>query len=161
MLGYKKPLTNEDMWKLNSDNSSQVNAQKLNKNLIPGQEKISSPSDSKYRTKKIVTNNDIGKHFNGVMWSVIRTYKGVFLIASLLKLITSIVMFANPIILDSMISYISNDEPYWRGFVYASLIFISSMTESLVFNQYDIRIWEVSLRIRSCLFNTIYNKVRF
>jgi hypothetical protein len=159
-LGYKKPLTEEDMWKLNSENTSQVNAQKLYENLIPGQEKISSPNESRYKTKEKVTNTDFVKHFNGVMWPVIRTYKGVFFVSFILKLITSFVMFANPIILDSMISYISNDEPYWRGFVYASLIFISSMTESLVFNQYDIRIWEVSLRVRSCLFNTIYNKVR-
>jgi hypothetical protein len=155
LLGYKKPLTKTDMWKLSKENTSQENARKLYKNLLPDE----SESDN---DKKSGNNSNFVSNFNGIMLPVINTFKFTFIIAFVLQLINSFIMFANPIILNMMISYMktdTNDDPEWRGYLYAGLFFFASMIESLVFNHYDMQISLTSMRIRSCLMNVIYKKV--
>ncbi|CAG2107718.1 unnamed protein product, partial [Medioppia subpectinata] len=49
-------------------------------------------------------------------------------------------------------------EPVWRGYLYAVLMFIAPMIESILTSQYDLGIGIITLRMRSCLTNAIYKK---
>jgi ATP-binding cassette subfamily C (CFTR/MRP) protein 1 len=76
-------------------------------------------------------------------------------------LMASSLVFVNPLILDKLISFMnpSNDEPQWRGYFYASLMFISPLFESILNSQYEYRINLICMRIRACIISVIYKKV--
>ncbi len=82
---------------------------------------------------------------------------------AILALALSFLPYVNPTVLDWIIAYMSVDsqEPDWRGFLYAIIMFISPMIESLITTQYDAGIGIIALRMRSCLMNSIYKKVSF
>ncbi len=76
------------------------------------------------------------------------------------KLATSLLTFIGP--LDWLISFVSDpNEPKWRGFLYASLLFFSSMIISLVGSQSMYYSNLIRLKMRACMANTIYKKVKF
>ena len=140
LLGFKKPLTKDDMWSLNKRNRTAENAKKLERTI------------NKMNEKK---NNKL----NGVLVPLVKTYWVTLICLAILNLIISLIMFVNPIVLNWLISFISNDEPEWRGYFYCGILFFSSMFESILRCQYEIQIQILGMNVRSCIVNFIYQKV--
>ena len=143
------------MWSLNDQNKTEQNVKRLTKTI-----------NSSKKLRKIGDNNDESikksekqKQYHGVLIPLIKTYWITLVYLALLKLCCSLIIFVNPIVLDRLISFMSNDEPHWRGYLYGTIMFISSMLESLIVSQYEIRIQILGMNIRSCITNFIYQKV--
>ncbi len=153
--GHKQSLKLEDMWALDRNNKTSFILTKFNKVWIPTVEKEKKNAITKASEgEPVITNISI-------LSSLLKTFWSGFLFVALLKLISSSLVFVNPLILDKLISFMnpSNDEPQWRGYFYASLMFISPLFESLLNSQYEYRINLISMRIRACLISVIYEKV--
>lgn len=86
-------------------------------------------------------------------------YKQLFLVA-LLKLISSMFLFANPIILDWIIEFLNplNQEPHWKGIFYAILMFLSPMLESMFNNQHEYYLNLITMQMKTSIMTHIYSK---
>ena len=51
------------------------------------------------------------------------------------------------------------DEPSWKGYFYAVLLFISAILQSLILQQYFHRCFVVGMHLRTAIISIIYNKV--
>jgi ABC-type bacteriocin/lantibiotic exporter with double-glycine peptidase domain len=155
LKGYKHPLTTHDMWTLNRKNISNVILTKFNKVWIPTVEKEKQNAKRKVSLGEPVV-TDIS-----LLSSILKTFWPGMLFVSFIKFIASTLTFVNPLVLDRLISFMSpsNDEPQWRGYFYASLMFISPLFKSLLNSQYEYRINLMTMRIRACLISVIYEKV--
>jgi len=153
--GHKQSLKLEDMWALDRNNVTNSILKKFNKVWIPTIEK-----ENKNAIKRTLEGEPVITNIS-ILSSLLKTFWSGFLFVALLKLIVSSLIFVNPLILDKLISFMnpSNDEPQWRGYFYASLMFISPLFESLFNSQYEYRINLISMRIRACLISVIYEKV--
>jgi len=156
LKGYKNPLTNDDMWTLNRKNISNVILRKFNKVWIPTVEKEKENAKRKVSLGEPVV-TDVS-----LLSSILKTFWPGMLFVGFIKLIASTLIFVNPLVLDRLISFMSpsNDEPQWRGYFYASLMFISPLFESILNSQYEYRISLICMRIRACIISVIYKKVR-
>jgi len=103
---------------------------------------------------------EVKKRSSGILWPLLKTYWAFALMLFFFKLASSLLLFINPIVLDWLISFVSDPtEPNWRGFLYAGLIFFSSMAVSLVVSQSQYYTNLITLKMRACVVNTIYKKV--
>lgn len=59
----------------------------------------------------------------------------------------------------SVLGYIKNESDYqWKGFLFAILMLVASVFQTLVLSQYFRRMFIVGLRIRTALISAIYRK---
>ena len=149
--GYKKPLTVKDMWRLSHDNLSNVILTNFNKVWIPTLEKAKQNA-----MIKALKGDEVS-----VLPPILKTFWPSLLFVGVIKLTTSVLTFVNPLVLDRLIGYMSpdNNEPEWRGYFYASLMFISPLFESMLNNQYMYRINLVCMKMRACMVSVVYKKV--
>jgi hypothetical protein len=160
-LGYKRPLTKDDMWDPLQSFLTEYNLKKFTKNYY----KTCS------KTKMVPlsgSNNNVIKHMeekersSGILLPLLKTYWAFVLLLFCFKLATSLLTFIGPTVLGWLISFVSDpNEPKWRGFLYASLLFFSSMIVSLVGSQSMYYSNLIRLKMRACMANTIYKKVKF
>lgn len=140
--GLKRPLVQEDMWKLDRENQTKNIYRQFNRHLKPKANK--NPS---IVTKKI-----------NVIWPLCKTFWQPMLIVIAFKFVASFMTFVNPLILDQLITFMSSDQPNWIGLLYAFGMFGSACLESILNNQYEYLIFVLSMRVRSALTLTIYKK---
>ena len=131
------------MWSLDYTNTTDYILKKFNKLWSP----LIARRNSLKRIKLLVP--------------LLKTFWFNMFIVGIVKLIASCLVFINPLVLDRLISYMSptNFEPQWRGYFYASLMFISPFFESLLNGQYEYGINLVCMKMRAVIISTIYRKV--
>ncbi|OTF70067.1 hypothetical protein BLA29_001376 [Euroglyphus maynei] len=135
----RKSLHQEDLWLLSFENTSSSLMQTFRQ------------AYNKYRAR--------GKRFN-VMIILLRLYLPELLWIALLKLIASVFLFINPIMLNRIITFLkpTNQEPLWRGFFYSTIMFISPMLESLFTNQHEYQLNMITMRMKTCMTAIVYHK---
>ncbi|XP_076363250.1 multidrug resistance-associated protein 1-like isoform X2 [Tachypleus tridentatus] len=158
ILGYQKPLVMEDMWKLSTKNSTAGILSEFDKYWIPALKKVVCKNKILQSTKDNDAKKVADKSHVNIMWPILKTFPLQLFVAGLLKLVGSLIAFVNPQLLALVIGYISGNEPYWRGFFYASLMFFASMIESLFNSQYEYLVYCIAMRIRSCVTSALYRK---
>ena len=52
----------------------------------------------------------------------------------------------------------NNDEEYWKGFLYAALLFLSAFLQTLITAQYSHRMYLTAMRVRTALVSAVYRK---
>lgn len=157
LLGYKRPLTKQDIWVLSKENTTKENVRLFDavKNLKTMNCKIKIGKSNKSE----FINSIYGANEASILFTLLKTYRFYLILMAILKLAISFLPYVNLIVLNWIIAYMSNDEPEWRGFFYAGIMFISSLIESLITSQYEVGIATIAMRIRTCLINSIYKKV--
>ena len=59
-----------------------------------------------------------------------------------------------------MITYTTDlDEPAWKGYVYAGLLFVAAELQSVVLHQHWDVVFTLGMRVRSSIIATVYTKV--
>ncbi|XP_054163879.1 multidrug resistance-associated protein 1-like [Oppia nitens] len=152
--GYKKPLNTTDMWSLSHKNQTNYILRIFDKIWNPAFEKAKDNAIQRAAPgEAIITEISI-------LNTIIKTFWPGMLLAALIRLVASSLTFVNPMVLDLLINFMApnSTEPEWRGYLYATLMLISPMFESLLNSQYEYRINAISMRIRSCVISTIYKK---
>ena len=94
-----------------------------------------------------------------ILWPFFRSFKYELFYAAVYKMISILSGFAQPLILDLILQYIRSQDPItWKGYAFAFGMFASSAVESILNNQYEICINEVSMKLKAAMTVTIYKK---
>ncbi|KAM7353891.1 multidrug-Resistance like Protein 1 isoform 2-T2 [Cochliomyia hominivorax] len=171
--GYRNPLEEQDLWDLNPQDSCKevmpIFAYYWNKNVRKYFKKDANQPKVQFTKDKVVFENPHGPKTGkkqgtvSIMPPIIKSFGGVFLFGSMMKLFTDILTFAQPQVLRLIISFVEdyakeNDEPEWKGIFYAVLLFVLAALQTIILGQYFHRMFTVGLRIRTALINAIYRK---
>lgn len=132
--GYKKPLTENDIWNLNAENRSNHLVDKFEKNL--------------YQEDEI-----------SVLPAIIKTFGGPFLFAGLFRLIVIILSFTCIQFLGLLIKFSQGNDPNWMGISYAMALFVLSFLIAIFLTEFTHKSSIVSMRIQTALTVTIYKKI--
>ncbi|XP_038108731.1 multidrug resistance-associated protein 1 [Culex quinquefasciatus] len=148
--GYKKPLENEDLWDIKWENSSRVNFPLFDgywKQTVEKTLKSRGLSKSS-KTKKVAS----------IVTPLIRAYGVPFAFGSFLHLVQDVLTFMSPQILRLIIDFVDSSEPLWKGILYAVLLFLVAITQTVLSHQCMVYMFGIGLRIRTALVSAIYRK---
>ncbi|KAJ6647722.1 Multidrug resistance-associated protein 1 [Pseudolycoriella hygida] len=152
--GYKMPLKQTDLWELKPEDKTTEIVPSFAKHWQRETDILTKKNMRS--TKKIATLSIVP-----VMW---KTFGVSFLFATGLKLAEDIILFVSPQLLGLTIDFIDSskeeeDRPeLWKGFLYASLLFVVASLQTVVFTHFYHRMYMVGFRIRTALISAIYRK---
>ncbi|XP_016987828.1 multidrug resistance-associated protein 1 isoform X9 [Drosophila rhopaloa] len=173
LKGYRNPLEEKDLWDLRpQDSCSEVMpifAHHWNQNVRKNyRSKARVEPKAQFSNGNVTFENPHGdkngrkKGMASIMPPIYKSFGGVFLFGSLMKLFTDVLTFAQPQVLSLIISFVEAQEkdpqPEWKGIMYAVLLFILAAFQTFILGQYFHRMFIVGLRIRTALINAIYRK---
>ncbi|KAL0442459.1 UNVERIFIED_CONTAM: ABC transporter C family member 2 [Sesamum latifolium] len=135
-LGYRKPITEKDVWKLDSWDQTETLSRKF-QNSWEEEAKRSKPWLLR------AMNRSLGGRF----W-----YGGFFKIGNDLS------QLAGPLILNHLLKSLERGDPSWVGYAYALSIFFSVSLGVLCEAQYFQNVMRVGFRLRSTLVAAVFRK---
>ncbi|XP_026557029.1 canalicular multispecific organic anion transporter 1 isoform X1 [Pseudonaja textilis] len=96
---------------------------------------------------------------NWLIVALFQTCAGKLLKSVGLKLIHDFLVFVNPQLLKMIINFVSDPKAYlWQGYVFAVLLFLTALVQSLCLQQYFRLCFEVGMNLRTSLVAAIYKK---
>ena len=156
--GFRKPLEKEDLYDLNPEDSIIT--------LMPKWEKNWISKCSKNKGER-----------TSVMIPLTKTFGWSFLEANLINVLyvvlttvsypfhalcnmpsTKHTLQFTPNVLSYLISFVTNDDETWKGYVYMILMVAVNMLKTLSQSQYFYKIMLIGMRIKSTLTTAIYEK---
>mmetsp|Transcript_6290 Transcript_6290/g.9671 ORF Transcript_6290/g.9671 Transcript_6290/m.9671 type:complete len:1368 (-) Transcript_6290:757-4860(-) len=138
--------------------------------LKDGFEKPLQPEDiyglADYDQSKTITTqwnpvwNEFTKRPNPSLLRAIREVWGnKFWVGGSLKLINDGAQFVGPIFLNLIITFVKKgDEPEWKGYFYAALLFVCTLIGAIGEAQYFQIVMRVGMQVRSALQNAVFKK---
>ncbi|XP_030388257.1 canalicular multispecific organic anion transporter 2-like [Scaptodrosophila lebanonensis] len=166
--GYRKSLEEADLWDLCPRDSSKEVMPTFAYHWHKYKPSLAWESKAKYENEKVTFvkpkswRNRTKKDMVSILPVIFRSFGGVILFSSLLKLITNILALVQPQVLSLIIEFVSDFEgeqqPQWKGIMYAILLFVLAVLQTLMLAQYFHRILIVGRRTRTALINSIYRK---
>ena len=119
-LGYKRPLKIADMWNLK---------------FIYTTDYLLSQFNQRWERRPKDDGTDRAQFKRNVAWVTFLVFWPLFTYCFVLKLVQTVLMFSSPIVLDWLITFMSSNDPNWKGYFYSFLLFLISFSESLLANQ--------------------------
>ena len=96
---------------------------------------------------------------NSFFLSLLKTLKTQLLLGALFQLSGGLTEFFPPILMKMLIQFMENpDEPTWKGYIIAFLMFITSNIVTIFVHQSWDVVYRLQINVRSCLTNAIYSK---
>lgn len=135
-LGYKKPITEKDVWKLDTWDQTETLIEKFQRCWIE-ESKRSKP----WLLRAL--NSSLGETF----W-----------LGGFFKIGNDLSQFVGPVLLNHLLQSMQRGDPAWIGYIYAFLIFIGVTAGVLCEAQYFQNVWRVGFRLRSTLVAAIFRK---
>ncbi|XP_078487497.1 multidrug resistance-associated protein 1-like isoform X1 [Ciona intestinalis] len=168
VMGYKRPLVDGDLWKLNdTDQSENIakhflrnwNAEKAKAEHCKAAKATHMNSDNKEDAvfikdpkKKKCVKASLGL-------AMVKTFGPFFLISSVLKIFYDVLAFVSPQLLSSLITFTTADyAPMWQGYLLAVGMFVTALLQSVILQQYFHICFVVGMRLRSAIVSAIYRK---
>lgn len=108
--------------------------------------------------KKRTKNEGEVKSNRNVGWMIIRFLWPLFAYCFVMKLVQTVLMLSSPIVLDWLITFMSSDDPNWKGYFYAFLLFTISLSESMIEGQYLFGIGLLQMKVKTCFMSIVYKK---
>lgn len=136
VLGYRRPLKKDDLYDMDHENQTIRCYHRLLRYL-----------DLKKKASQ-----------NGLILPLFRAFLPQIALTASYKFISSLLMFVSPVILDYLLVWMVTREPLWHGFLFAFLMFSSSVVDSMLSNQYEYNLAITAMRMRSALTELIYQK---
>ncbi|XP_062521920.1 ATP-binding cassette sub-family C member 3-like isoform X2 [Corticium candelabrum] len=94
-----------------------------------------------------------------LLLALTRAFGKEITVEMILKLIQDLIMFVGPLLLKLLIDFTEDSTiPTWRGYVYASLLFIVAEVQSLDLHQYFQRCNKTGFHIRTAVMDVLYRK---
>ncbi|GAV87978.1 ABC_tran domain-containing protein/ABC_membrane domain-containing protein [Cephalotus follicularis] len=134
--GYKRPITEKDVWKLDTWDQTETLIKKFHK----------SWAEEVQRSKPWLLralNNSLGRTF----W-----------LGGLFKIGNDLSQFVGPVLLNHLLQSMQRGDPAWIGYLYAFSIFVGVSIGVLCEAQYFQNVWRVGFRLRSTLVAAIFRK---
>ncbi|KAM6175201.1 ATP-binding cassette sub-family C member 3 isoform 2-T2 [Erethizon dorsatum] len=165
ILGYRRPLEEQDLWSLSEDDCSHRVVQRLLEAWQKQERQTARPEAAEALGKKVPGEDEAllrGRpraRGPSLLWALLTTFSSSLLISSCFKLIQDLLCFVNPQLLSMLIQFISNPEaPSWWGFLLAGLMFASAMMQTLILHQFYHCLFVSAVRIRTGIIGIIYRK---
>ncbi|XP_056443063.1 multidrug resistance-associated protein 1-like isoform X1 [Gadus chalcogrammus] len=169
--GYRSPLEADDLWHLRDEDSSDKILSDLEKEWnaecarIQKQEKVLASGtalgaklpDQAQLLRKLQREQSSGFF---LLRTLTRKFGPYFLTGTLCIVFHDAFMFAIPQVLSLLLGFMRDDEaPLWKGYFYATLIFLLSCLQSLFNHQYMYTCFTVGMRVKTAVMGLVYRKV--
>uniref|UniRef100_A0A672ZWU9 Multidrug resistance-associated protein 1 n=1 Tax=Sphaeramia orbicularis TaxID=375764 RepID=A0A672ZWU9_9TELE len=168
VTGYKRPLVENDLWSLNSEDRSHRVVPRLvnwwNKECQKVKRSVFCTAASKdgsnvEESEILIIKAPKKTKEPSLLWALCLTFGPYFLISCLYKIIQDILMFVGPEILRLLIHFVNNSNtPSWQGFFYTALLFICTCVQSLILQQYFHVCFVSGMRLRTAVIGAVYRK---
>uniref|UniRef100_A0A7N0VJV5 ABC-type xenobiotic transporter n=1 Tax=Kalanchoe fedtschenkoi TaxID=63787 RepID=A0A7N0VJV5_KALFE len=135
-LGYKRPITEKDVWKLDEWDRSEILSQKFHGCWV----------DQSIRPKPSLL-SALNCSVGGRFW-----LGGIYKFGEMLG------RFVGPVILNLLLQSMQRGDPAWICCVYVFFIFLSSIFFLLIESQFLQCVFRVGLRVRAILVSAIFRK---
>ncbi|XP_075224809.1 multidrug-Resistance like Protein 1 isoform X1 [Lycorma delicatula] len=175
-MGFKKPLETDDLWNMNYEDTAAGVIPKFDKHWNKYAETatrgtVEVQKDGSSYMKRASSVEFVGE--NGIRRStkqssvkqqasilpvLCKAFGHTFLFGALLKLGQDLLSFVSPQILRLLIGFVEGNESLWKGYLYALLLLLTAMVQTLLLSQYFNRMFLVGLRVRTALISAIYRK---
>ena len=183
--GFKTSLTRQNLWNLETQESSKNISKKFNvawkklalkyehslaeKNAKQRSNKRNSTTENGHELEKIGLNVDFKKtrletsdrpvKRPSLALCLCKTYYGKFIAGSFLKFIQDFLNFVPSIVLNHLINYFNDKEQNVAiGVLYGFILLICLVAKTLLYNHYINKMTYVGARVRTSLMNLIYEK---
>ncbi|XP_042224815.1 multidrug resistance-associated protein 1-like isoform X3 [Homarus americanus] len=167
--GYRKPLVQADTWDLARENASRNTVAKWDKNWKKTLKKAKKIRNSE--AWATYSNNAVhvevpkgeGKRQQkiSILPTMVRTFGPTFFFGAVLKVMYDVLQFVSPQILGLLISFSESteeDDPQWRGFLYAAVMLVCAQLQSFILGQYFMKMFLAGLQIRTGVISAVYRK---
>ncbi|CAA7062353.1 unnamed protein product [Microthlaspi erraticum] len=135
-LGYRKPLTEKDVWKLDKWDQTETLIKRFQR----------SWTAESHRRKP------------WLLRALNRCLGGRFWLGGIFKIGHDLSQFVGPLILSNLLRSMQEGDPAWVGYVYAFLIFVGVTLGVLCQSQYFQHVGRAAFRLRSTLVAAIFHK---
>uniref|UniRef100_A0A8C5GHF6 ABC-type glutathione-S-conjugate transporter n=1 Tax=Gouania willdenowi TaxID=441366 RepID=A0A8C5GHF6_GOUWI len=112
------------------------------------------------KVKKSKKNKEEENYPNSWLVStVFKTFKGVLLESAFFKLLQDLLAFVSPQLLKLMISFTKDKSRHtWEGYLYAVLLFVVAVLQSIFLQQYFQRCFVLGMKVRTAITAAVYKK---
>ncbi|KAL5018705.1 hypothetical protein ScPMuIL_004427, partial [Solemya velum] len=91
---------------------------------------------------------------------LVKTFGTSTLVAGIFKLIFDLLVFISPFILKKLINFTENKSEYlWRGFMYAFIMYVVALIQSILLHQYFHGCFVLGMRLRTAIVTAVYQKM--
>uniref|UniRef100_A0A1A7YK11 ATP-binding cassette, sub-family C (CFTR/MRP), member 2 n=2 Tax=Iconisemion striatum TaxID=60296 RepID=A0A1A7YK11_9TELE len=91
--------------------------------------------------------------------TVYKTFKWILIESAFFKLLQDLLAFVSPQLLKMMISFTQNPSSYdWEGYLYAVLLLLVALLQSLFLQQYFQRCFVLGMKVRTAIMAAVYKK---
>uniref|UniRef100_A0A8C4HXN3 ABC-type glutathione-S-conjugate transporter n=1 Tax=Dicentrarchus labrax TaxID=13489 RepID=A0A8C4HXN3_DICLA len=168
--GYRTPLAAEDLWTLREEDTSNkiiselqqdwtaecAKIQKQEKALASGVALGSRLPDQAQLLRKLQKEQSSGFF---LLRTLARKFGPYFLTGTLCIIFHDAFMFAIPQVLSLLLGFMRDeDAPLWKGYFYATLMFLLSCLQSLFNHQYMYTCFTVGMRVKTAVMGLVYRK---
>ncbi|KAM8738721.1 ATP-binding cassette sub-family C member 2 isoform 1-T2 [Acanthopagrus schlegelii] len=132
----------------------------VSKDMLMMEEKGKKEDEKKKKKKKDKEKEKEEDYPNAwLITTIYRTFKGVLLESAVFKLLQDLLAFVSPQLLKLMISFTQDKSSYaWEGYLYAVLLLLVAVLQSLLLQQYFQRCFVLGMKVRTALMAAVYKK---
>ncbi|XP_062864627.1 canalicular multispecific organic anion transporter 1 [Trichomycterus rosablanca] len=114
---------------------------------------------AKKKKKKEKKDKDTDYPDSWLVPTITKTFKWVLFESAIFKLLQDLLAFASPQLLKVMISFTQDKTIYlWKGYLYAVLLLIVAIIQSLFLQQYFQRCFALGMKVRTAIMAAVYKK---
>ncbi|XP_063822466.1 multidrug resistance-associated protein 1 isoform X1 [Ostrinia nubilalis] len=164
LTGFRRSLTEGDLWSLNPQDSSKEVVPKFDKFWHRSLKKreISTSNGAKATYSKTSASVNFKPEHEkkpaSILPALCLAFGGQFFFGALLKLFNDTLMFLSPQLLRLLIGFVGSDEPLWKGYLYAVGLMACATVQTMLLAHYFTSMYLVGMRIRTALTSAIYRK---
>ncbi|KAJ3614828.1 hypothetical protein NHX12_018398 [Muraenolepis orangiensis] len=168
--GYRTPLEADDLWTLREEDTSDriisdleqewtaecARIQKQEKALASGVALGGKLPDQAQLLRKLQKEQSSGFF---LLRTLARKFGPYFLTGTMCIIFHDAFMFAIPQVLSLLLGFMRDDDaPLWKGYFYATLMFLLSCLQSLFNHQYMYTCFTVGMRVKTAVMGLVYRK---
>ncbi|XP_041981791.1 multidrug resistance-associated protein 1 isoform X4 [Aricia agestis] len=162
LTGFRRSLTEGDLWALNPPDSSKEVVPKFDKfweRTLRKREQKNNPKATYSKTSASVNfKPESERKPASILPALCMAFGGQFLFGAFMKLINDCFMFISPQLLKLLIGFVKSHEPDWKGYMYAVALLLCATAQTMLLAHYFTRMYLVGMRIRTALTSSIYRK---
>uniref|UniRef100_A0A8C1DU58 ABC-type glutathione-S-conjugate transporter n=1 Tax=Cyprinus carpio carpio TaxID=630221 RepID=A0A8C1DU58_CYPCA len=160
--GYRSPLQAEDLWSLREEDTSEKIISDLEEEWTAECTKLQHialgsrlPEQAQF-LRKIQKEQSSGFC---LLRTLARSFGPYFLTGTLCLMVHDAFMFSVPQVLSLLLGFMKDeDAPLWKGYFYASLMFLLSCLQSIFNHQYTYTCFTVGMRVKTAVMGLVYRK---
>ncbi|KAM4729299.1 LOW QUALITY PROTEIN: ATP-binding cassette sub-family C member 2-like [Anableps anableps] len=115
--------------------------------------------DEKKKKKKEKKKEETNYPNSWLVTTLYKTFKWILIESAFFKLLQDLLAFISPQLLKLMISFTQNKSSYaWEGYLYAVLLLVVALLQSLFLQQYFKRCLVLGMKVRTALMAAVYKK---